>query len=64
MFTGLTENIAKDITTFAVRGKIRINAEREQVVKNTRTNEGDDEKTDRKRRPRRKGNKYQRAVGW
>lgn len=63
LFTNLTNNIAKDITTFAVRGKIRVNAEREQVVKNTRTNEGEERK-DRQSRPRTRGNKYQRAVGW
>ena len=63
LFTRLNENIARDITVFAIRGRIRINEEREQVVKNTRTNEGE-ETRDRKSRPKSRGNKYQRAVGW
>ncbi len=64
LFRDLTSNISKDITIFVIKGQIRINEEREQVVKNTRTNEGDEVKRSRKHRPRGKGNKYQRAVRW
>ncbi len=64
LYSDLTANIAKDITTFVIRGQIRFNVEREQVVKNTRTNEGEDTREARRRRPRQRGGKFQRPVGW
>ncbi len=64
LYSEMTENIAKDISTFTIRGQIRVNTEREQVIKNTRTNEGGEVRESRKHRPKAKGNKYQRAVNW
>ena len=39
-FGEMTANISKDIATFVLRAQIRQNAERQEVVKNTSTNEG------------------------
>jgi preprotein translocase subunit SecA len=36
----MTLNISKDIATYVLRAQIRVNTEREEVVKNTKTNEG------------------------
>lgn len=39
-FRDMTMNISKDIATYVLRAQIRMNSEREEVVKNTKTNEG------------------------
>ena len=39
-FSDMTLNISKDIATYVLRAQIRVNTEREEVVKNTKTNEG------------------------
>lgn len=39
-FRDMTLNISKDIATYVLRAQIRVNSEREEVVKNTKTNEG------------------------
>jgi preprotein translocase subunit SecA len=39
-FKEMTLNISKDIATYVLRAQIRVNSEREEVVKNTKTNEG------------------------
>lgn len=64
MYKDMNYSISKDITTFAIRAQIRVNTEREQVVKNTSTNEGREYKGN-KNQPKGKGkkNKYQRALG-
>ncbi|MDY0210127.1 MAG: preprotein translocase subunit SecA [Acholeplasma sp.] len=58
-FNEMTANISKDITTFVLRAQIRQNAEREEVVKNTKTNEGGEL---RKKPAKVKKNKYQRNM--
>ena len=64
MYKDMNYSISKDITTFAIRAQIRVNTEREQVIKNTSTNEGREYKGN-KNQPKGKGkkNKYQRALG-
>ncbi len=64
LYNDLTNSIAKDITTFTVRGQIRVNTEREQVVKNLRTSGGEEPRERRDQRTRSKGNRYQRAARW
>jgi preprotein translocase subunit SecA len=59
LYNDMTNAISKDITTYAIRAQIRVNTEREEVVKNTRTNEGGET---RRRRPKVKKNKYQRGM--
>ncbi len=59
LYNDMTSSISKDITTYAMRAQIRVNTEREQVVKNTSTNEGGEL---RRRKPKTKGNKYQRSM--
>ena len=59
LYNEMSYSIAKDITTYISRAQIRINTEREEVVKNTSTNEGREMKS----RPQRaRGNKYQRGM--
>ncbi len=59
LYNDMSYSIAKDITTYVSRAQIRVNTEREEVVKNTSTNEGRELKS----RPRpRSGNKYQRSM--
>ena len=59
LYNDMTSSISKDITTYVIRAQIRVNTEREQVVKNTSTNEGGEL---RRRKPKAKGNKYQRSM--
>ena len=59
LYRDMTSSISKDITMYAMRAQIRVNTEREQVVKNTSTNEGGELQ---KKRPKAKGNKYQRSM--
>lgn len=42
LFEELTANIGRDVTKYILRANIKVNVEREAVVKNTRTNQGDD----------------------
>ena len=58
-FSEMTSNIAKDIATFVLRAQIRQNTERQEVVKNTSTNEGGEL---RKKPAKAKQNKYQRNM--
>ena len=59
LYSEMSFSIAKDITTYVSRAQIRVNTEREEVVKNTSTNEGREMKS--KPQPKR-GNKYQRSM--
>ena len=58
-FTEMTNTIQKDIATFVLRAQIRQNNEREEVVKNAKTNEGGEL---RKKPAKVKMNKYQRNM--
>ncbi len=58
-FTEMTNAIQKDIATFVLRAQIRQNNEREEVVKNAKTNEGGEL---RKKPAKVKMNKYQRNM--
>lgn len=58
-FSEMTSSIAKDITTFVMRAQIRLDTEREEVVKNTSTNEGGEL---RKKPAKVKSNKYNRNL--
>ncbi|MFA5720096.1 MAG: preprotein translocase subunit SecA [Acholeplasmataceae bacterium] len=59
LYNEMSYAIAKDITTYISRAQIRVNTEREEVVKNTSTNEGREMKS---RPQKRSGNKYQRSM--
>ena len=54
LFEELTSNIGTDITKYILRANIRVNVEREAVVKNTATNQGDDQPR-KKRQPKARG---------
>ncbi len=59
LYSEMSYSISKDVTTYVSRAQIRVNVVREEVVKNTSTNEGREMKT----RPQpRRGNKYQRSM--
>lgn len=60
LYNEMSYSISKDVTTYITRAQIRVNVVREEVVKNTSTNEGRELKT----RPQqaRRGNKYQRSM--
>ena len=59
LYHELTFNISKDIATYILRAQIRMNEEREEVVKNTSTNEGGEL---RKRQPKTRRNRGQRGM--
>ena len=61
MFNEMVKNIAQDTMRYAIRAQIQFNVEREAVVKNTRTNEGSD---DRPRKPKVRKNRSQRNLPW
>ena len=58
-FSEMTENISRDIAKYVLLAQIRVNAEREEVVKNTRTNEGGEL---RNKKPKIRNNRQQRNM--
>ncbi len=61
-FNEMVDNIATDITRYAIRAQINYNVEREAVVKNTATNEG---RSDAKpKKPKVRKNRGQRQLPW
>ena len=63
MFNEMVDNIAKDVTRYALRAQIQYNVEREAVVKNTQTNEGRDD-IKRPKKPKVIRNRAQRNLPW
>ncbi|MDY0294257.1 MAG: preprotein translocase subunit SecA [Acholeplasmataceae bacterium] len=61
MFNEMIDNISKDVTRYAIRAQIQYNVQREEVVKNTQTNEG---RTERPKKPKVKKNRSQRNLPW
>ncbi|MDR2822508.1 MAG: preprotein translocase subunit SecA [Acholeplasmatales bacterium] len=61
LFNTLVENISDDVTKYAVRAKLVADVKREQVVKNTATNEGRD---DSQRRQRSNKNRSTKKLPW
>jgi preprotein translocase subunit SecA len=62
LFNEMIEHIAKDITKYTLRAHIQMSAQREAVVKNTSTNEGQSEALKRKRPPKVRRNRNQRSL--
>ncbi|MGE4320841.1 MAG: preprotein translocase subunit SecA [Acholeplasmataceae bacterium] len=63
LFNEMIENINQDVTRYALRAQIRYNTEREEVVKNTRTNEGSSDAS-KPKKPKVRKNKGQRNMPW
>ncbi len=61
MFNEMIDNISRDVTRYAIRAQIQYNVQREEVVKNTQTNEG---RTERPKKPKVKKNYSQRNLPW
>ncbi len=61
MFNEMVDNISRDVTRYAIRAQIQYNVQREEVVKNTQTNEG---RTERPKKPKVKKNYSQRNLPW
>ena len=58
LFEELISNISRDVTKYILRANIQVNVERQAVVRNTATNEGDEPG---KRKPRQRKNRGRRA---
>ncbi len=63
-FNEMIENISKDICRYAIRAQINYNVEREAVVKNTQTNQGQEAVSNKKRKPKVRKNRGQRSHPW
>lgn len=63
-FNEMVENISKDICRYAIRAQINYNVEREAVVKNTQTNQGQVASANKKRKPKVRKNRNQRTNPW
>ena len=63
-FNLMIENISKDICRYAIRAQINYNVEREAVVKNTQTNQGELASQTKKRKPKVRKNRNQRTNPW
>lgn len=57
LFQELVNNISRDITKYVLKANIQINVEREAVVKNTATNQGDEKPSKRPRQRKVRGRK-------
>ena len=55
MFDEMVAGITEDTTKYVLRSVIEHRIEREQVVKNTSTNQGEETTSRRKRRPKQRG---------
>ncbi|MFA6800912.1 MAG: preprotein translocase subunit SecA [Acholeplasmataceae bacterium] len=63
LFNEMISNINQDVTRYALRAQIRYNTEREEVVKNTKTNEGMSASS-KPKKPKVRRNKSQRNMPW
>ncbi len=63
-FNLMIENISKDICRYAIRAQIQYNVEREAVVRNTQTNQGQVDAGTKKRKPKVRKNRSQRSNPW
>ena len=57
MFDEMVAGMTEDTTRYILRATIEYNVQREQVVKNTSTNQGDEGTRTRQRRPKQRGHK-------
>jgi preprotein translocase subunit SecA len=63
LFNEMVQNIASDVTRYVMRAQIHYNVEREEVVKNTSTNQGITTSS-RPRKPKVRANRGQRNLPW
>jgi len=61
LFNTMILNISKDVTRFAIRAHIQMDAEREAVVKNTSTNQGQMDAPKKPRKPKVRRNRNMRG---
>ena len=61
LFNAMIVNISKDVTRFALRAHIQMDAQREEVVKNTSTNQGQMDAPRKPRKPKVRRNRNMRG---